>query len=160
MEPKLPAPSIDINGLMDNTKKDRIIRFSEHIPFREDMEIFYDAYHKKYQLELLSNGGFYTPVTRVKIADSIRLYDQIHIWKPYPILYQREDETILYLYVRGNRIPLMNSDLITDIIDKLNLGDVFHVEALAKTLLEQADESVVSYLLTILLEFKAIKRIQ
>ncbi|WP_018675585.1 hypothetical protein [Riemerella columbina] len=109
---------------------------------------FYDLLkntYKDYKIALYSNCGFWEPpFPKLETLDTSKNY-RVRIISPFKIYYYTDDK--LNLFIRGNKMRMLNDLSITRLLDKINSGDWVSKNEVHNLLSSQWGEEVKNYLL-------------
>lgn len=119
-------------------------------PSRVVLEQFYQELYKDYQLEMLSNGGFYQPGTKISGFTDLRLEHFVRSMPPFKIQYKQHQPNFVTLFVRAHQITFPFHEKLPNLLEKLNSGQTFQIQVLGEPLLEDWADEIVLHLINLL----------
>jgi hypothetical protein len=148
-----------LDAFLDNKDKTGKIDFPLNTtnPYKHHIEKFYQGLYEDYQLEMLSNGGFYQPAAKLPERDDIRLTHSTKIHHPFKIHYRVQSDEMMTLFIRAHQVQIPNHPDLPHLIDKLNSGEIFGIHTLTESLLEDWSDDVVLYIINLMYTHDAIE---
>lgn len=118
-------------------------------PYKGEMEKFFQYLYEDYKLEMLSNGGFYTPPTKQNTKE-LTLDTRVQCALPYQVCYKQQSDELIDLFIRGYKLSVFSDPALPSVLDEINNGKSAMIGEIAAPLLEGWDESVVIYIFSLL----------
>jgi hypothetical protein len=122
---------------------------SSNNPFKEQIERFFQYLYEDYKLEMLSNGGFYTPPSK-RTAPDLTMDTIVQCVHPYKISYRKNTDELLDLFIRGYKTTVLNHPLLPSVIEQLNTQETFLIKDVAEPLTEEWGDDIILYIFTLL----------